>query len=149
MKVRTCNRQSIPSKVVGFLSAKQRNSTIFQKVHFIATRNIRSSTCRAAGNNHRCSLPNSTFLLQPADVAVFKSLKSLWDEIVRKEKFYDIDKSISQVQFAQLFFQAFEKITSETIRNGFKACGISPWNSQSVDYRDDSTADSIINIPED
>jgi DDE superfamily endonuclease/Tc5 transposase DNA-binding domain/helix-turn-helix, Psq domain len=47
--------------------------------------------------------PNSTFLTQPCDVAIFRSLKTHWHELVRETKFNDVNKNITKVEFSKLF----------------------------------------------
>lgn len=55
--------------------------------------------------------PNSTRILQPADVAAFHPLKSSWKKGV------------------------FEKtVKPDTLINCFKACGLFPWNPDEIDY---------------
>lgn len=76
--------------------------------------------------------PNSTFLLQPADVAVFRSLKSLWREENRLARQNEI--IITKFNFAQLFLQAYSKMTPVTIRAGFFKTGLFLFDSQNVDY---------------
>jgi hypothetical protein len=76
--------------------------------------------------------PNSTFLLQPADVAVFRSLKSLWREENRLTKQNEI--AITKLNFADIFLKAFVKIAPQVIKTGFFKCGLFPFNSENVDY---------------
>ena len=76
--------------------------------------------------------PNSTFLLQPADVAIFRSLKSHWREENRVAKHNDV--LITKHNFTTLFLNAFEKISPAVIKTGFFKSGIFPWNSANVDY---------------
>jgi DDE superfamily endonuclease/Tc5 transposase DNA-binding domain len=78
--------------------------------------------------------PNSTFLTQPCDVAIFRSLKSHWDEVTRQAKFNDVNKNITKLEFPHLFLEAFDRVTVETIQSGFRATGIFPWNPEAVDY---------------
>lgn len=78
--------------------------------------------------------PNSTFLIQPCDVAIFRSLKSFWRETVREAKFQELNKTITKAEFPHLFLQAFDKVETGTIKSGFEACGIYPWDKNSVDY---------------
>lgn len=73
--------------------------------------------------------PNSTFLLQPADVTVFKSLKSIWKEDRRSSPV-----SITKQNFAPHFMQAFSKIDPKIIRSGFFNTGIFPFDPENVNY---------------
>ena len=76
--------------------------------------------------------PNSTHLLQPADIAIFRCMKSLWRKENRVAKRDGVN--ITKQNFAPLFLTAFSKIPSSVIRNGFFKSGIFPWNSNNVDY---------------
>ena len=76
--------------------------------------------------------PNSTFLLQPADVTVFRCLKSLWKEENRKLRAKEVP--ITKLNFAELFLRAFTKIPAMTIKTGFFKCGLCPLDSSNVDY---------------
>ena len=76
--------------------------------------------------------PNATFLLQPADVAIFRSLKSHWREENRIAKHNGV--TITKHNFTSLFLNAFKKISPEVIKMGFFRSGIVPWDSTNVDY---------------
>ena len=76
--------------------------------------------------------PNSTFILQPADVAIFRCLKSLWRKKNREGKENEI--VITKNNFAGLFVEAFSKIPADVIKNGFNKTGLYPLNSDNVDY---------------
>lgn len=78
--------------------------------------------------------PNATFLIQPCDVAIFRSLKSNWMEVVRQEKLSDLNKSVTKQEFPHLFLRAFDKISERTVTAGFKPCGIYPWDYKSIDF---------------
>lgn len=76
--------------------------------------------------------PNSTFLLQPADVAVFRSMKSMWRKEIQKGK--NIDITINKANFADYFMKAFRQLSPEVIRNGFRRTGLFPFNAENVDF---------------
>lgn len=79
--------------------------------------------------------PNSTHMMQPADVAVFKPLKEYWRQAVRSWQSENEDKTLTKVYFASVFKRALEnpKI-SEHIKNGFRRCGLYPCDMEAVDY---------------
>ena len=89
-------------------------------------------TARKLGIEMVFLYPNSTFMLQPADVAVFRSLKSLWREENRQLKQKEI--VITKSNFAEHFLKAFGKIGVQTVKAGFYKCGLFPLNSDNVDY---------------
>ncbi|KAI4457231.1 dde superfamily endonuclease [Holotrichia oblita] len=64
--------------------------------------------------------PNSTRIMQPADVASFRPLKNLWK---------------SKEDFAPILLNAVTLLKPEIARKGFEVCGLHPWNLQAIDYR--------------
>ena len=79
--------------------------------------------------------PNSTHILQPADVSVFKPLKSAWKLTVREFQRENPNTVVTRVTFASLIDKTVRVAAKEaTIRNGFRACGLLPWNPDAVDY---------------
>lgn len=80
-----------------------------------------------------CLPPNATHILQPCDVSIFKPLKSYWKDAVKAH--HQISKSpITKNNFGPIFKKAFDKVKRETIVNGFKACGLFPFDPEAVDY---------------
>jgi len=80
-----------------------------------------------------CLPPNATHILQPCDVSIFKPLKSYWKDMVKAHNL--ISKSpITKNNFGNIFKDAFDKVKPESIINGFKACGMFPFNPDAVDY---------------
>lgn len=81
--------------------------------------------------------PNCTHILQPADISVFKPLKAGWKQHVREWKFNN-DQAYNDVvksNFAPLLAEVFKvKSTPIIIQNGFRACGLYPFDSDNVDY---------------
>lgn len=80
--------------------------------------------------------PNTTHIMQPADVSVFRPLKLQWRETI-KNWLDDEDnshKKLSKVTFCPLLQQTLKQITSDTIKNGFRKCGLYPFNPDAVDY---------------
>ena len=65
--------------------------------------------------------PNSTHLLQPLDVSVFKSLKSLWSTAKNKWKAADPLENITETTFPKVFL-------------GFQKTGLYPLYQEKVDY---------------
>ncbi|KAF0688765.1 Uncharacterized protein FWK35_00038508, partial [Aphis craccivora] len=91
---------------------------------------------------HMFCLPsNATHILQPCDVSIFKPLKSFWKSVVREnkkdndeERFNRHAKIITKYNFGTLFKKAFDNITIESIINGFRVCGLYPFNPDAVNY---------------
>ena len=70
-------------------------------------------------------LPNATYLMQPADVSCFKSLKVIWKKGISDFKATDISRRIQK---------AIRQITAETVKNAFRTRGIYPFDYNAIDY---------------
>ncbi|XP_071642849.1 uncharacterized protein [Temnothorax longispinosus] len=82
-----------------------------------------------------CLPPNSTHIMQPCDVTIFKPLKAHWKKVVYEHK-QQTQKPITKANFALLFKKAFGRLLLkvETIQNGFKTCGLYPFDENAVNY---------------
>ena len=78
--------------------------------------------------------PNSTHLLQPLDVSVFKSLKNLWATVKNKWKETHSNENINKKSFPIVFKGAVDQITLSTVVNGFRKAGLYPLDPGKVDY---------------
>jgi hypothetical protein len=79
--------------------------------------------------------PNSTRILQPADVAAFKPVKNAWKRGVLEWRRSHPTEALTKDRFAPILKLTIDKcLTKDTIRNGFRACGLFPWNPNAIDY---------------
>lgn len=78
--------------------------------------------------------PNSTFLIQPADVGCFGPLKSYWRKEVTGIRSKNVDDGVNKLNFADILLRAFSHLKPETISNGFRSTGIYPWNGNAINY---------------
>ena len=79
--------------------------------------------------------PNATHILQPMDVSVFRPLKSAWKKTVLEFKVENNGKKLKRENFAPLLQITLDKtLTSGMFVNGFRKCGIYPFDADSVDY---------------
>lgn len=81
--------------------------------------------------------PNTTHIMQPADVSVCKPLKSEWKKTVRnwQLKPENSNKVISKSTFCPLLHMVLTSLDiTDTIKNGFRKCGLYPFNPDNVDY---------------
>ncbi|KAJ8938288.1 hypothetical protein NQ314_011540 [Rhamnusium bicolor] len=79
--------------------------------------------------------PNSTHIMQPADVGLFKPLKEYWRQAVRNCQNDHEGKSVTKIEFATVFEEALNNQNiSNHIRNAFRRCGLFPYNPDAVDY---------------
>ncbi|KAG5864162.1 hypothetical protein JTB14_032043 [Gonioctena quinquepunctata] len=89
------------------------------------------------------SYPNATRILQPADVSSFKPLKNAWKKAVIDWRRNNPYVQLTKVNFAQILEDASIQLKTDTVSNGFRACGLFPWNTNAIDF-----TNSII-FPED
>lgn len=81
--------------------------------------------------------PNTTHILQPADVSVFKPLKTEWKNTVRRwqNQQENVNRSVNKLNFCKVFQQALNSTDmTNHIKNGFRKCGLYPFNVDNVDY---------------
>ncbi|KAJ8929563.1 hypothetical protein NQ314_017726 [Rhamnusium bicolor] len=81
--------------------------------------------------------PNTTHMLQPADVSVFRPLKQGWKNTVRnwQSKPENINSSVTKINFCRLFKETLSASDmTNAIKNGFRKCGLFPLDPDSVDY---------------
>lgn len=78
--------------------------------------------------------PNATHLLQPMDVAIFRSLKGAWKTAVQSWRLEHIDSPIlRKIHFCPLLNKVLkDTLSPEMFQNGFRKCGLSPWNPDEV-----------------
>lgn len=78
--------------------------------------------------------PNSTHLLQPMDLAVFRPLKAFWRKHVRIWKTENLGQQVKKDKFAIILKSALEELSQESIKNGFWAGGLFPFGPEYVDF---------------
>ncbi|XP_030752340.1 uncharacterized protein LOC115879587 [Sitophilus oryzae] len=78
--------------------------------------------------------PNATRIMQPADVAAFKSLKIGWNKAVLNFRRENPNSVVTKENFALVLNSAISSLKSVSIINGFKTTGLYPWNPSAIDY---------------
>lgn len=78
--------------------------------------------------------PNATRILQPADVAAFRPIKYGWKKAVMNWRLNHPAEALTKENVAPILDLVVKEIKPETLVNGFKACGLYPWNSKSIDF---------------
>lgn len=79
--------------------------------------------------------PNTTHITQPADVAVFKPLKSEWRRSVEEWRYEHQGCALTITYFGSVLSKTVERgITSKTVQSGFRVCGLHPFDPNAVDY---------------
>ncbi|KAJ0179204.1 hypothetical protein K1T71_002884 [Dendrolimus kikuchii] len=71
---------------------------------------------------------HTSHLLQPLDLAVFKSFKTIWDKNLVKWQRQNVGIKLRKQSFAKMFAEAWQETKPQVIRNGFKKGGIYPFN---------------------
>lgn len=78
--------------------------------------------------------PNATQIFQPADVAAFRPIKAGWKQALSKWRKGHPTEAVTRECVAPLLKEVVEGIKPETLKNGFKACGLYPWKSEAIDF---------------
>ena len=78
--------------------------------------------------------PNATHVIQPMDVAVFRPLKEHWRKAVHSFKINNLGGKIKRENFAPLMDSVLKQLKTESIVNGFRCCGIYPFDKNAVNY---------------
>lgn len=78
---------------------------------------------------------NCTHVMQPLDVAVFRPVKRGWAEAVRLWRMDNDGDRLTKFNFAPLLQKVLDQsLKKETIVNGFRRCGLCPFDKSQVDY---------------
>ncbi|CAK1586979.1 unnamed protein product [Parnassius mnemosyne] len=93
-----------------------------------------SDFCAKNGIELIALYPNSTHILQPMDVAVFRPLKVFWKRQVIRWKTEHLGQQVSKTSFAPILKSALDEITKDCISNGFRAGGICPFGPEYIDF---------------
>lgn len=96
-----------------------------------------SEVCEKLGIILYALPPNTTHLLQPADVSVFHPMKVNWKNTLRQ--WHNIPGNENKVVTRELFCPLFQSSLqnnnmTQSIINGFRKCGLFPVNPEAVDY---------------
>lgn len=76
--------------------------------------------------------------MQPCDVSLFKPLKEEWKKTVREWQLEHEGECVTRLTFCPILEKVLLKKTDgnlkSTIINGFRKCGLFPFDSNAVDY---------------
>nr|CAH7743641.1 unnamed protein product [Callosobruchus chinensis] len=79
--------------------------------------------------------PNATRTLQPCDVSIFRPMKEAWRQSVREWEEQHPGEVVNKAVFARILEKAVDVSTkTETVINGFKVCGLYPFDPNAIDY---------------
>ena len=107
-----------------------------------------SQFCSQVGIEIVALFPNATHLIQPLDVAVFGPLKKKWAMEVDRWRVQNNVFSITKVQLPGILSKVLKnELKTESIINGFRVCGLYPFNKDSVDFSKCRTASFSVQPP--
>ena len=78
--------------------------------------------------------PNTTHILQPADVGPFKPFKTFWRQAVHNFQCKNPNQVVKRRDVGPLIDEVLPMINKDCIINGFRICGLFPLNPNAVDY---------------
>lgn len=94
-----------------------------------------SEFCREKKIIVACLLANTTHILQPLDVAVFFPMECKWRKAVKKWRYEHEGRDISKQEVPELLKQILDDNSLRpAIIQGFRRCGLYPFDPNSVDY---------------
>lgn len=78
--------------------------------------------------------PNATHLIQPLDVALFRTLKSSWRDCTNDWRVQN-QRNLRREDFGPLLKKAIERIElPRVMSNGFRKCGLFPFSADALQY---------------
>ncbi|XP_018369512.1 PREDICTED: tigger transposable element-derived protein 1-like [Trachymyrmex cornetzi] len=95
--------------------------------------------------------PNATHLIQPLDVALFRTLKSKWRDCVNDWRMQN-QRNLRRGDFGSILKIAIEHVKLPSVMsNGFRKCGLFPFSADALQYNQllqKKKHDTIITVPE-
>lgn len=91
-----------------------------------------SKFCHKNGIELIALYPNATHVLQPMDVAVFHTMKTVWRQQVQNFRMQNGGKQVDKAEFPKILRNVLPYVTPKIIENGFKKCGLVPWDPNQV-----------------
>ena len=77
--------------------------------------------------------PHLSHILQPMDLAVFRSLKSAWDQKLSRRQRHQQGVKISKHDFSYLLTTIWNETPPALLKSGFEKAGIFPYNRNVID----------------
>lgn len=93
-----------------------------------------SKFCESKGIILIALFPNATHLIQPMDIAVFRTLKDGWKNKVQQWRLSNYDAPVlKKIHFSPLLAELLEeRVTPSVLQSGFRKSGLFPWNPNAV-----------------
>ncbi|XP_035903113.1 uncharacterized protein LOC118507920 [Anopheles stephensi] len=94
-----------------------------------------ADVCQSLGIILIALYPNTTHITQPADIAVFKPLKDAWRGALEQWRFENANQNFTLNYFGEMLQKALQQgVKTNSIKSGFRACGLYPFTPENVDY---------------
>lgn len=77
--------------------------------------------------------PHSSHLLQPMDLAVFKSIKTTWDQRLCTWSRHHQGQKLPKAELSRIICEIWENMDIQIIKNGFRKSGIYPFNKYVIE----------------
>lgn len=81
-----------------------------------------------------CFPPNTTHIMQPADVGFFKPFKDKWRAAVNAATQKKEIEKVTVRNFSPILAKVWSDLPQELAQESFRACGIFPWDLSSPKY---------------
>lgn len=91
-----------------------------------------SKLCKERGIKLVALHPNITVIPQPVDATIFQALRTIWINKVEEWKLKHNANRMQEKDFAVVFKEAMSEICETSVQNGFRNCGLFPWNPDMV-----------------
>lgn len=78
---------------------------------------------------------HTSHVLQPLDVAVMKSFKDRWDQLLVKWQRLNVGATLPKKEFVRLIGEVWTQIDSQVLKNGFRKTGIYLFNPKAVEEK--------------
>ncbi|CAI6354541.1 unnamed protein product [Macrosiphum euphorbiae] len=87
-------------------------------------------------NNFNCIIPKCNPYFTTCRCSAFRPLKSGWKKGLSEWRNKNPHSSVTKKDFAPILDAVLKTtVKSSTLINGFKACGLFPWNPDQIDYK--------------
>lgn len=108
-----------------------------------------STFCSKNGIHLVAVFPNTTHLLQPLDVSVFHTMKTVWRQKVQEYRMKNDGKQLLKANFPEVLKDVLPDVTPTIIQNGFRKYGLVPWDSTQIKIPNESKAADEVAKPVD
>lgn len=122
---------------------------LFVDGHKSHVSHLSMEVCKKSGIILICLPANTTQITQPLDVCFFRPLKEYWNQILVDWRIDHRGGQLPKCEIAPLLKKAVDKMDNltSTLVNGFKRCGLFPFDPESVNYSSLTSENSAVPEP--